>query len=159
MAKFKVTSVAGHVYARDFPAVYQSWDKTDPQQLFKADTVRNEANPKAHLVDHLRQEAKHISHLVLWLDNDREGENICFEVIDCVRGVMASKNYQQIFRAKFSSLTEPDLVYAYQSLRDEPNRLESISVDARQIIDLKIGVAFSRFQTKYFTLKYPDLVK
>jgi DNA topoisomerase-3 len=32
-----------------------------------------------------------------------------------------------------------------------------VSVDARQIIDLKIGVAFSRFQTLHFTKAFPDL--
>lgn len=36
---------------------------------------------KAHITRHLSQEARGCGHLVLWLDCDREGENICFEGI------------------------------------------------------------------------------
>ena len=43
---FRVTSVIGHVMSIDFPAEYQSWDKTDPADLFDAPTVKKEANPK-----------------------------------------------------------------------------------------------------------------
>ena len=38
------------------------------------------APPQMHLCRHLQSEAKGCDHLVLWLDCDREGENICFEV-------------------------------------------------------------------------------
>ena len=38
-ATFKVTSVAGHVFNRDFPSNYQDW-RMDPAELFEAPTVR-----------------------------------------------------------------------------------------------------------------------
>lgn len=59
-------------------AEYQSWDKTDPAALFDAPTLKAEANPKARVCRHLQAEARGCDYLVLWLDCDREGENICF---------------------------------------------------------------------------------
>ena len=80
-----MTSVCGHVFSIDFEARFNNWEKTDPAELFVADTKKDEANSKMRIVQHLKNEAQGATDLVLWLDCDREGENICFEVIQCCR--------------------------------------------------------------------------
>ncbi len=74
--KFKVTSVAGHVFTLDFPREYNNWDTVNPVELFEAEPVKEDANPKTHIIKHLKQEAKGVDSVVLWLDCDREGENM-----------------------------------------------------------------------------------
>ncbi|CAI0397667.1 unnamed protein product, partial [Linum tenue] len=154
-AYYKVTSVIGHVFSVDFPEKYQNWSATDPLDLFQAPVRKAESNPKAHIRRHLSQEARGCTHLVLWLDCDREGENICFEVIEC-SGFHINDGKRRIHRARFSSVTEKDISKAMDSLV-EPNKDEALAVDARQEIDLKVGVAFTRFQTGYFQGKYGNL--
>ncbi|PNT64880.1 hypothetical protein BRADI_4g34290v3 [Brachypodium distachyon] len=154
-AFFRVTSVIGHVFSVDFPPAYQNWEGTDPVDLFNAPVLRSECNPKVHIRRHLAQEARGCTYLILWLDCDREGENICYEVINCT-GIPENEVGRRIFRAKFSSVTEKDISNAMDNLV-LPNKDEALSVDARQEIDLKVGVAFTRFQTRYFQGKYGNL--
>jgi DNA topoisomerase-3 len=127
----KITSVAGHIYGRDFPGKYASWDRTDPAELFDAPTIKQYSEPKQRMSEHLKNEGRNADFLVLWLDNDREGENICFEVTSLVQPVMRSNRFKQIYRAVFSSLAPEDLRNAYKSLSKGPNMEESLSVDAR----------------------------
>lgn len=100
------------------------------------------------MIQHVKQEIQGADYLILWLDNDKEGESICFEVIDIAMEHLSPS--AQIYRAKFSSVTPKDILEAFKNLSVGPNLNEAMSVDARQIIDLKVGVAFSRFQTMHF---------
>lgn len=77
------------------------------------------------MIRHLKREADGAEYLVLWLDNDKEGENICFEVLDTVQPAMKKTGFQQVFRAKFSSVTRKDIILAFESLCEEPNKNQS----------------------------------
>ncbi|KAG7256822.1 hypothetical protein CRUP_037290 [Coryphaenoides rupestris] len=157
--RYKMTSVCGHVLSLDFTGHYNSWDKVDPAELFsQAPTEKKEANPKLNMVKFLQVEARGCDFVVLWLDCDKEGENICFEVLDAIEPVMnkPSGREQTVYRAKFSSITDTDIWKAMSQL-GAPDRNQALAVDARQELDLRIGCAFTRFQTKYFQGKYGNL--
>ena len=68
----------------------QDWRTVPEVSLFTADTKKVESNRRARIVQHLRDEAKGCRYLVLWLDCDREGENICFEV--CARMCVGARS-------------------------------------------------------------------
>jgi len=144
---WRVTSVTGHVMSVEFPERYANWDQCDPGELFAARVVKR---ADGRVARHLETEAKGCDVLILWLDCDREGENICFEVIE------ACGRVGKVLRAKFSAVTKDSVERALRTLI-EPNINEALAVDARQELDLKMGVAFTRFQTQYFLNKYDRL--
>ncbi|KAL4719029.1 hypothetical protein ACJJTC_001219 [Scirpophaga incertulas] len=158
VVRFKMTSVCGHVMSLDFTGKYNNWDKVDPVELFSCPTEKKEAVPRLRIPAFLAQEARGCDYLILWLDCDKEGENICFEVMSCVQPYMKNDVLSPLvtYRAHFSAITEKDIKAAMLKL-GRPNENESRSVDARQELDLRIGCAFTRFQTKYFQGRYGDL--
>ena len=79
------------------------------------------------------------SKIIMALDADREGENICFELINDLKLPMS-----KVFRLRFSALTLAEMSRALQRL-DKPDRNLSDSVEVRQELDLKVGIAFTRF--------------
>ena len=119
----------------------------DPAELYDAPTVRKLEKQSRSVANHLATVSKQMDFMCLWLDCDKEGENICFEVLDICKHNIPRSKLQRVYRAKFSSIADKDIKVAFNELRCEPNFNESVSVDARQVLDLKIGVSFSRYQT------------
>lgn len=54
------------------------------------------------MTHHLQTVARGVDFLVLWLDCDREGENICFEVIENCLPNMKHGSMTNVLRARFS---------------------------------------------------------
>ncbi|ETL81733.1 hypothetical protein F442_18633 [Phytophthora nicotianae P10297] len=150
-----VTSVTGHIMELDFDASVRSWHSCDPVDLFTAPVtkrIRSDDTQKK-IEKSLMKEAKHSQWLVLWLDCDREGENIAYEV----KSICEKTNRRlRVFRARFSALIPRDIIHAVQNL-SEPNEKLSLAVDARSEIDLRIGAAFTRFQTMRIQSRFPAL--
>ena len=105
-----------------------------------------DSTKKLRIVEHLQELGQEAEYLALWLDCDREGENIGFEVISLVSQWIP---YDSVYRANFSALTNAELSHAYNNL-GHPDKYQAMSVDARQELDLKIGVAFSRLMTRTY---------
>eukprot|EP01060_Flectonema_neradi_P014430 TRINITY_DN2110_c2_g1_i7.p1 TRINITY_DN2110_c2_g1~~TRINITY_DN2110_c2_g1_i7.p1 ORF type:complete len:926 (+),score=94.01 TRINITY_DN2110_c2_g1_i7:248-3025(+) len=148
-----VTSVSGHLMELEFPAETKNWRATSDAVLF--DQPVRKIVKDAAIEKNLMQEARNATHLVCWLDCDREGENISYEVIQ----VCLSVNPRlRVLRARFSSLTQRDLQGALNTL-GAPDEKSSLAVDARQEIDLRIGSVFTRWQTKLLRERFQGIQK
>jgi DNA topoisomerase-3 len=71
--------------------------------------VRNLDKHSKVVAKHLQIVSRGVDFIVLWLDCDKEGENICFEVLDICRKNIYSGKKQRVFRAKFSSIAKKDI--------------------------------------------------
>jgi DNA topoisomerase-3 len=140
------TSVLGHLYEMEFAPQYESWTAVEPGSLFSAQIVHKIPDKFKDLRQNLGFLSRRARHLMLWLDNDREGENISEEV----EKLCKSANPQlQVYRTRFSALSPADLWRALEN-PDQINRLDSRAVELRRELDLRTGSAFTRFQTLRF---------
>jgi DNA topoisomerase-3 len=147
--KMITTSVRGHLASIDFPPSY-GWNKCDPIALFDAPievTYRDDMIPLERM---LRQLASRCDVLILWLDCDREGEAIGDEVRDVC---LMSNPRLDVFRARFSTVLAPDIQRALKSL-GRLNEAFVEAVKARSQLDLRVGAAFTRFQTLRLRRKF-----
>ena len=140
------TSVRGHIMGYEFGPQNKLWDLNTSRDLYKANIYHN-LNPDSKIIkDNLIMIARKykINTLILWLDCDREGENIAFEIVEIINSL--NINNLKILRATFSAITKRDVVNAMENLAP-PNKNLSDAVEIRQKIDLIIGASFTRIQT------------
>jgi DNA topoisomerase-3 len=144
MVRMCVTSVAGHLKAVDFDGRFATWQGCDPEELFDAPIKSIVPDENAPIARTLEAEARLSQRLILWLDCDREGEHIAHEVMEVC---LAANRALDVSRARFSAFIEREIVNAAQS-PVAPNRLAADAVAARIELDLRIGAAFTRHQTR-----------
>lgn len=139
----RITSVRGHVFEVDFASGYQQDWTIPPDSLYSAPVERTVREENRDVEDNLRVCSSDVDVLALWLDCDREGEAIAYEVIALVTKY---RRNVEIKRAHFSALTQRDIVYALEHLQN-PRRELAEAVEARQEVDLRIGASFTRLLT------------
>ncbi|XP_043513149.1 DNA topoisomerase 3-alpha [Frieseomelitta varia] len=146
-----MTSVSGHLLNYEFTGAYRKWNGCHPLTLFDAPVVKHCPEQNFKIRKTLEKEVKKCNALIIWTDCDREGENIGFEIIEVCRAI---KSNIRICRAKFSEITQVSINRALQNLC-EPNKAISDAVNVRSELDLRIGAAFTRFQTMRLTQVFP----
>lgn len=135
------TSVKGHLFSLGFPKEMDNWYNVDPYELFSCEVVWE--TDGVHVHANLKKLSKKSDYLMLWLDNDREGEKISEEVEEvCLK----SNPKLKVKRCRFSALSEADLLHAFNH-PTEINRADSLAVKLRAETDLRAGTAFTRLQT------------
>lgn len=137
------TSVIGHLSNFEFEPGVARWNDVDPKDLFHCRVTKTVANDKVDVANNIKRESRGCQSLILWLDCDREGENIAFEVLQTCREANAR---MVVLRARFSALSRADADRALNNLV-VPNEFEAKAVDMRMELDLRLGAAFTRFNT------------
>ncbi|XP_071107508.1 DNA topoisomerase 3-alpha-like [Haliotis cracherodii] len=147
-----MTSVSGHLLGMDFGTQYRKWNSCSPTSLFDLPVFKSCPDNYVDIKRTLEREIKGCRYLVIWTDCDREGENIGFEVIQVCQSV---KPNIEIYRARFSEITPHAVNRAISNLQ-APDKRVSDAVDVRQELDLRIGAAFTRFQTLRLQKVFPE---
>ncbi|XP_070500540.1 DNA topoisomerase 3-alpha [Chironomus tepperi] len=151
-SKIVFTSVSGHLLNREFTGIHRKWLSCNPEELFHAQILKYCPERYENIKRTLEREVRSCNGLIIWTDCDREGENIGYEIIEVCRAI---KPGIQVYRAKFSDMTAPSLRRAMTNLSAPDERI-SQAVEVRSELDLRIGAAFTRFQTLRLKNLFPQ---
>eukprot|EP00477_Mikrocytos_mackini_P001169 GAHX01001252.1.p1 GENE.GAHX01001252.1~~GAHX01001252.1.p1 ORF type:complete len:636 (-),score=117.26 GAHX01001252.1:28-1935(-) len=144
--EMQITSVLGHINELEFPPDYGDWNRIDPGSLFDASVQKVPKKDMKSVLSNLQTASRDIDQLFLWLDCDREGENIAKDVSMYILQHAVKLRPGDIWRARFSALISQQIFNAIQN-PTRINELDATAVDARQEIDLRTGCVFTRYQT------------
>ena len=146
------TSVRGHLASQDFGPRY-GWSNCAPLALFSAPIETMYRDDMVPLERMLANQARRAKVLILWLDCDREGEAIGDEV----RIACCDANPRlEVYRARFSTVLPQEIKRALHSL-GRLNQAFVQAVQARSQHDLRVGAAFTRFQTLRLQKKFDEI--
>ncbi|XP_038064080.1 DNA topoisomerase 3-alpha-like [Patiria miniata] len=149
-----MTSVSGHLLNYEFVSAFKKWHSCNPVALFNADVFKGCPENFKDIKRTLEREARQHDVLIIWTDGDREGENIGCEIVDVCKAV---KPRLDVYRARFSEITPQSISNACRNL-GRPDERVSNAVDVRQQLDLRIGAAFTRFQTLRLCKVFPGIL-
>ncbi|KAB8297152.1 hypothetical protein EYC80_002533 [Monilinia laxa] len=139
-----MTSVLGHLTTLDVAPSHKNWTSPPPEDLFfGAQVIESVVDDKTSIAQNIESQARGAKALFIWTDCDREGEHIGSEV----RAQALKGNPRiEIKRARFSNIERAHVIQAAK----RPVNLDQRQIDAvaaRIELDLRIGFAFTRFQT------------
>jgi DNA topoisomerase-1 len=132
--------LSGHIMNYDFPEQYNKWNDVNPGVLLGIDPEKFVT--RVDYASAVKKLAKRANKIILACDYDREGENIGFEAKTLAEEV----TNVPVARARFSALSPKEVKKAFENLM-EPDYNLAMAAEARQILDLKMGAAFTRFVT------------
>jgi DNA topoisomerase-3 len=138
-AHIHVTAIQGRLSTLDFQ---EQGTKMDELRFFAAPCRKRMPPEKMTVLQHLQHEAEGCHFICFWFDCHPDGEANCFDVLATCKDNFQSLD--QVFRARFSALTSWEIKHAYRNLGRLDIR-QALAVDGQQEIDLKAGMAFSRF--------------
>ncbi|CAK9780934.1 unnamed protein product [Cutaneotrichosporon oleaginosum] len=150
--QFTVTSVLGHLTETDFGDDFRRWSSCDPFALFDAPVETRVTSDLRQLERNLQKEARNADILMIWTDCDREGEHIGHEVVEVCRAV---NNRLRVRRARFSAIIDAQIHNACRQADDLDMRMVN-AVAVRQVLDLRIGAAFTRLMTMTLQTRIPE---
>jgi DNA topoisomerase-1 len=139
-SQWRVMGLAGHIMGYDYPEEYNNWRTVDPKVLL--DTAPVKYVTKQSYANAITRLASSAEEIILACDFDREGENIGFEA----KSIAEEVSKAPVKRARFSSLSTGEINRAFEELVAPDERM-AMAAEARQILDLKMGAAFTRYVT------------